>query len=414
MGYFKDLMIRQDATGYFPNSNKFVCEDCVADSALATVVRAHLEKNSCDFCGTSCSRLIGAPVDRVTEHIAECVNAKYTHAAELPVDSEGDFYVGEAHDLRNLLWNEGYEPANEEWLEAILSAFDGREWCDRDWAALTPVQRRRAGWERFKHAVKHERRYTFWSMQDDGESEFHPDHLPVGEMLAEIGDIIRDGHLIRCSPKGTAYWRVRIHKAGEVLTSEDQLSPPPVEDAIRANRMSPAGVVMFYGAELFETACLETASFSDDSGKYATGARFVAVRDLWLLDLVSLPAIPSFFDLGQTDLRVGLQFLYGFVRDLAEPISRDGREHIDYVPTQAFTEYVRYEMRVGDATRRPDGIRFPSSKDRLPCVVLFCGQAECITPTYGVERWLQFDPASLRTVKVDDLEFRKASVRKGH
>jgi hypothetical protein len=47
---------------------------------------------------------------------------------------------------------------------------------------------------------------------------------------------------------------------------------------------------------------------------------------------------PSLFDEQRRHLRAGLSFLHDFAADLAKPIEKDGREHIEYVPTQIVTE----------------------------------------------------------------------------
>jgi hypothetical protein len=58
------------------------------------------------------------------------------------------------------------------------------------------------------------------------------------------------------------------------------------------------------------------------------------------------------------DPRPVLSFLRHVVRKMSQPIARDDRVHIDYVPTQVVTEYVRAE---GDGDRLIDGIRYPSA-----------------------------------------------------
>lgn len=50
-----------------------------------------------------------------------------------------------------------------------------------------------------------------------------------------------------------------------------------------------------------------------------------------------------------------LCFLQKFIHDITLPVELDGREHVDYVPTQVFTEYLRYAF-----LARVDGLTFPS------------------------------------------------------
>ena len=39
-----------------------------------------------------------------------------------------------------------------------------------------------------------------------------------------------------------------------------------------------------------------------------------------------------------------MEFLHDFSKEVSRPIERDDRIHIEYLPTQAFTEYIRYRF----------------------------------------------------------------------
>lgn len=56
----------------------------------------------------------------------------------------------------------------------------------------------------------------------------------------------------------------------------------------------------------------------------------------------------------------------------------DGREHIEYVPTQIITEYFRYKFAT-KKIEKIDGIIYPSSKDRrMNACVLFMDHWESL------------------------------------
>ena len=278
----------------------------------------------------------------------------------------------------------------------IIDSFDQDEWCVRDWLILSPSQRKVYAWLAFKEAVKHKRRYTFWSMNDEQEEEGHPDYCPVGKTLDDIAASIRETGLIKQIQKGTPIWRVRIHKEKEKLGKDCDFAAPLAKNAKYSNRMSPAGVPMFYGAEDFDTAYQETVDPEKIKGKLITGGCFKTATLLHVLDLADIPEVPSFFNKEAVDISNELIFLQNFACDISEPIQRDGREHIEYVPTQAFTEYIRWEMKTNDG-QSIDGIRYRSSKNGKSCYVLFCEQDECVDePESSVERrWLNFDISSL-------------------
>jgi hypothetical protein len=80
----------------------------------------------------------------------------------------------------------------------------------------------------------------------------------------------------------------------------------------------------------------------------------------------------------EEDARVrydSIAFLRRFVEGLTLPVVLDGREHIEYVPTQVFTEYLRYSF-----PALLDGLVFPSVQGPGCNCVIFCGPRGCSGP----------------------------------
>jgi hypothetical protein len=150
-----------------------------------------------------------------------------------------------------------------------------------------------------------------------------------------------------------------------------------VEHANQSNRMSPSGIPMFYGSFDPATALLETVEHPRHDGQVASIGTFQPVRDLLLLDLAELPGVPSVFELGSHGRIHALRFLHAFADDVSGPIARDGREHIDYVPTQIVTEYFRRVFRTDDGDAL-DGIIYRSSRNGERALVLFCENRQCV------------------------------------
>lgn len=279
----------------------------------------------------------------------------------------------------------------------IATHFSGRLFCQRDHRFLTPSDRILSAWQRFNRVVKHERRYTFWTSHDDGEEQWHPDHLPPSHMLSEIARIIGNISPITVLPEGTKIWRARVNKSESPLNSPSDFTSPPVAQARQPNRMSPAGIPMFYGCAERKTAYAETVDGGRLDGKIVSGARFATLESLNMLDLTSIPTKDSFFAVDR-DTRHAVRFLREFATDLARPIERDRCQHIDYVPPQVFTEYVRYELRTSEDNPF-HGIIYQSSKDGMPCYVLFATQDECL-PSNGLNhrQLLGFVDGSIQTL----------------
>jgi hypothetical protein len=147
--------------------------------------------------------------------------------------------------------------------------------------------------------------------------------------------------------------------------------------------MSPAGIPMFYGAADECTAIAETYIAKAGRKAVATVGKFETARDFIILDLTKLPPVPSAYDQRLRHLRSGIAFLKEFVETLIQPITKNGRERIDYVPTQIVTEYFRcvHKTSSGDPI---NGILYRSSKDaRGICCVLFFENDKCCEATDG-------------------------------
>ena len=99
-----------------------------------------------------------------------------------------------------------------------------------------------------------------------------------------------------------------------------------------------------------------------------------------MLDLTSVRA-PSIFDMSEHADYDWLLFMHEFLRDFSIPIKRDDRIHIDYVPTQVVTEYLRDAKLDGEPP--VEGIKYRSArrKDGI-CYVLFLDEYE-VEPNDG-------------------------------
>jgi len=379
----------------------FVCGSCLEDEALQKFANTSGEGCRCDYCGTNVATRKTVLVDKLVDFMAEAISCEWCDPVQTsPVD--GGSYLVETIDSWELFDLIGFQVSNERLMEDLLKAFADHQWCAANWQLLSPSRRWHYGWNRFQHVVKHQRRYTFWYSRDDLEDVSHPDCLPPADMLAEVDSVIGNVKLIKVLPIGTSIWRARIHSVDEIFETPDRFTPPPLHLANQPNRMSPAGVPMFYGADDFDTALIELLDPTNGKTKSkASGAQFRNVVPLNLLDLTSIPSPPSYFAPGGPVRRHAIQFLSRFAKDLSQPIEKDGRQHIEYVPTQVFTEFVRFLMKTPEGGP-VDGIRYSSSKNGRPCSVIFATQEECLPdgPLAMVTQRLEFVPGSTKSVTI--------------
>lgn len=120
----------------------------------------------------------------------------------------------------------------------------------------------------------------------------------------------------------------------------------------------------------------ETFDPSRNNSVVITVGQFRTAREFPIVDLTRVPSVPSIFDLAMRDSRSDIIFLNRFMHDFQEPVIKDGREHIDYVPTQIVTEYIRHMY------SHPDygvvrGVLYRSVRGEGECCVLFFDNEQC-------------------------------------
>ena len=148
--------------------------------------------------------------------------------------------------------------------------------------------------------------------------------IPVPRVLDELRDIIRSADLVKLLPAQTTIFRVRPHKRDETCNTWQSLGSPPDAKAL-SNRMSAAGISMFYGALDRATARAEvTAGMRGRDSRVLTGASWTTTSPLTVLDLTALPEPPGVFAASRRE-RNPLLFLSRFVKEITGPVTHDGR-----------------------------------------------------------------------------------------
>jgi hypothetical protein len=268
-------------------------------------------------------------------------------------------------------------------------------YCKRDWQILSPGEALKSTWDRFCEKLKHSTRFLFFDHEDERDDE--PYHVPLTELLNQLGDVIRDCGLIHDVGTGTRIFRVRAHKPGKGYTTPIDLGPPPPEFATTAGRMNAPGIVVMYAAYSRNTALAEVTGEDTE----LSVAEFEFKESVRVVDLTNIPPAPSIFDEGP---REALQFLRHFADDVSQPFTPDAKAHVEYTPTQVVAEYLRHRLRDGDGSIIR-GVIYRSSKDDEGInIALFVNSEEIegVAPKYP---WRTKAPL-LRLVKVSLCRFR--------
>lgn len=363
-----------------------VCGRCIEEDSLAIYINGHASVRRCSFCSRrSSKRFIAMPLNELLDHICERIECEYEDAAEgVGYESAEGGYLLPTMTSDEVLEEVGLAVDNERLFTALVRGLPDKAWVRCSPYSLPPEDALRLSWSEFVRLIKHKVRYLlFPSEPDDDRSEA----TKPADMLDQLGEIFVESQLLSPLKKGTRLFRIRCHKAGQAPQNNlKELGSPPVECTLYSNRMSPAGMSMFYAALDEATALAETTNVRlstsnsvPEEPSEATIGTFELTKDLVVLNLVNLPPVPSVFDEDEAKWnRPSLLFLHHFVRDFAQPVEKDGREHVDYVPSQVVTEYVRY--RLAEKAGKPiNGILYRSArkKNGRGCV-LFVEHEDCV------------------------------------
>ena len=210
------------------------------------------------------------------------------------------------------------------------------------------------------------------ALQEIVKQEGHRGKCSYCDILTELASMIHQFDLCTDLSKDKIIFRARPISQNTPLTFNEITCPP--DDCAKQNRMSPAGVSMFYGAFDEETARMECTPKSrhDGKGRFLIG-QFTPKRNFQLIDLTALP-MPSFWQ-HKRDTREALAFMHIFHNEITKRIKPDDRIHTEYVPSQVFTEYLRYMFKL-EGEIDVDGLIYKSSVNNNKCVVVFCNQKD--------------------------------------
>ncbi|MFZ2656608.1 MAG: HEPN-associated N-terminal domain-containing protein [Victivallales bacterium] len=366
MGQAKNQMMEEEARGFSSIGNEKVCSACFYNKGIKNFVNSNATSSHCDFCDKTDNRNnIAMPIEEVTEFIVESLLIEYDDPGnELPYDSTEGGYQGDFQDLEDLLLCElqivedGNSPVFKKIFEAIWDHHP--IWCKKDYFGMTDSEKGRYSWEKFKNLVLRRSRYMFLKAEPV-KSDYYDHWEEVSDPLQILDSLavyVKNLGLVKKMRIGDELYRVRLDSKDKCDTI-DKIGTAPIILAKYPNRMSPAGIPMFYAANDVETAIYEIWNGKEDS--VASIGKFKILKECLIIDLSNIPAIPSIFDEEARHLRETIKFINAFVIDFSKPIFKDGREHVDYVPTQVVTEFFRYVFKYeGESIQ---GICYPSSKN---------------------------------------------------
>lgn len=344
---------------------KYCCFNCFNDLFIQQFIEYFDIKGNCSYCQSK--NVYIADIYEVGAFIMEGIFRKYEDAANsVAFCSQDGGYQLSTLDIDDILIKEeeifGDSIDDPTELTYDLINPDGTPYVRQD--PYGPVELGSEifqTWQSFCDLIKSKQRFTALSPFTFITSELTEKFKP-NEFLENLLSYL-EIEFVSKVPAKTIIHRGRL---GEYSKHKDLTSPPI--NKTKNNRMSPKGISIFYGSMDIKTAIYEVRP---SLSEIVTVGKFVLEKDLNIIDLSrNFDKYQSIFD-GDYSIEYEriLNFLSDFVRDIAKPI-RASDADIEYLPTQALTEYIRYNPKT-----YIDGIKFISCMRKGGVnIVLFKGQ----------------------------------------
>lgn len=387
MGQVKQQWIEDESRGYCLPQEKYVCSNHFDDTYLQQYIQEHSSSGKCEYCGRKTHVI---DLRDFMEYAAGKITAYYGNPGEESLYLASSFYDDGEEEIpgfkrvgsfvspsyadnfdstAELLYNLDLITDNDQLNKDIEDCFILDEWIQHHPYMMTEGQELSLMWKMFKRMVKHEQRFTFFKKPEFMGEKLSEDNSLM-DILTELGVIISEHNLCKELDIARELYRCRFIDVGERVDTFDKITSPPDSKA-KQSRMSPAGVSMFYGAFDSNTAVIESSPDGITiSGSHVVG-KFKTKTKLKVLDLTDLPQL-SFWMPSNWQV---IEFLYSFRNEITKPIMRDDRIHMEYVPSQVFTEYLRYIYR-NTKKEKIDGLIYGSSLKKATSsnIVLFYNQ----------------------------------------
>ncbi|WP_348823209.1 HEPN-associated N-terminal domain-containing protein [Flavobacterium aestuarii] len=370
MGGVKQMMIEYEESNIGFIKDTFVCTRHISDYAVRNFIKKSTQKGKCSYCDKK-GKVV--TLIELMDLILFGIGLIYEDAANwMSYDSEEGGYLGKTYDNYELI-DELLEIDKYELQQDITNGIADITWSTRNDYYSTEAELLDENWKLFKEVVKYKNRYLFTQSSKFKTDE---DNRKPFDVFNNISSAILPLNLLTKISIKTKLFRARQHNFEEKVETLIDIASTPKEYAVYSNRMSPAGISMFYCTFDKETSKLETVERNKDKTHISIGT-FLGKKEFCVIDFTRLFNV-SVFDKEKQAYFYISQFLKSFIKDLSKDIQKDGKEHIEYVPTQIVTEFFRYVYSEANKISI-DGIVYPSSKsiDKNACV-LFFDSDECI------------------------------------
>ena len=384
MGQAKRLMMEIQEMGDWPDGlqDRFVCADHFDDEYLKQMVLKNAKPGVCSYCG---KRRNVCTLQSLATDITWKIHQYYNSADEEGLFLASSFYDDDKEEIagarrlgiyiapedmecyesaRELLDDLGLTTDNWKLDNDIENVFQTQEWVKKSYGSIETHARLHSEWLKFAKEVTEKRRFTFLAKPEFADLALGKD-AGYNNILSNLSRMINEQKLCVTLKHGTTLYRSRTVDNIDDVYGFKELTSAPAESAW-PNRMSPVGIGMFYGS--FDEGVAKEECVG--SGKHFVVGKFVTIKDLRIIDLTRIPKSSFWMPYWQENI-----FLHIFHQEITKPLDDNDKNSLRYIPTQIFTEFLRYMFRE-ESGDNVSGLVYSSAKEQNQRnIVLFCDNA---------------------------------------
>jgi hypothetical protein len=380
--------IEENEQLYNFDTTEFLCSHHIEEKYIIKFILINGKIRRCSYCKSKRKSL---ELSEVLKLIVDGINFNYEDPNNTRYYNKDNVYGfdGNIMPFNEMYFDLGLEINNSELQNDITKyLYNNSLYCRKD-EYISESDYYHSAWNNLKEIVKTKARFVFHFEQ---QFSTYGSANPI-DILNKVQNSISHFNLFRSIDASKKLYRCRQHeKENEIDELGINIASNPTLNCKTNNRMSPAGISMFYSSPHKDICINEVVNFKNKKKPYYTTAFFRPKKTLKLVDLTQIPEIPSAFDKKNNMQIETLFFLKDFIKDISKPI-HENDSIIEYVPTQIVTEYIRY-----NPSLKVDGLIYSSSIDNLKeNYVLFMNHEESLKELY-------FDSKS---IKINKINFKK-------
>lgn len=336
-----------------------VCLDHFTDEVLRNALASEAHSLKCSFCGregVEGDAPFAVEMDELGTLVWDVLTWSYDWTDD-PGDPWRDY---EIYDNTYVMYETVEEAVDSAYSMEIVECLIRATGSTDAWVPSDSTDPSALGWSAYAATVRTESRFVVIGESKRPGFEDEPP-ARIGKFLASLLAYVESDLLIELPADSTLY-RGRMTDNARRLLEEKIRKEPSTElgssppSLAGNNRLSPPGISLFYSSDDLHVAVAEIALHSEYD-EAVVGA-FKTTKALRLLDFTRpLTKLPSIFATDDESRRRWMfaRFKQHFTDMITAPVVLDGRENIDYTPTQVVAEWLRWvpELRI-------DGIAWPS------------------------------------------------------